>query len=310
MKSRLTVLLTMVVLLQGCAFLQRQTGPSKAEGFGESKASDLVISAVQDTVFAEWGKTTEAIVDVAWAAEQKYAVQLAPAAGTPRWLGVELQPAIVDPPGRIAVKLSPIVGEAKLGDYKLVLEGSAFGITQTVKATILVIVQRQSGEFAPLLAAPTTVECRNICGSLHQGTLAFYDVLREKNQTCDDRTPLPESQRIGGNSFYISEKGFGYGRTCRVAGVYEASGVLTFVNLGIYSAVPRGAMMLSLRSVKNCWLSVDNTVALMEFPGVIQPYDVLTGVPLANPCRTSAGIANAALTGNTLTSGSCTWEIR
>jgi hypothetical protein len=270
-----------------------------------------MIAPVQDTVAVEWGMTTETAVEVTWAAEQKYAVQLAPAAGTPRWLGVELQPTIVDPPGRITVRITPVVGDARPGVTKLVLEGSAYGISHPVQAEIVVLVRRQAGEFAPLLAAQVTVECRNICGKVERsGQLVFYDVLREKDQTCSETASLPENQRVGTNTFALAERGFGFGRTCRVAGVYDASGNLSFVNLGISSAVPRGAMLLSLRAPGNCWLSADNTVALVEGSGMALPFDVLTGLQLAEPCRVSGSLSSALLSGTTLTCGSCTWEIQ
>lgn len=311
MRTVFALLLTILIGLSGCALLQPKKGESKPEGFGESRAGDLNITPVQDTVTAEWGLTTETAVEVTWAAAQKYAVQLAPAAGTPRWLGVELQPSIVDPPGRVTVRITPVVGEARLGAVKLVLEGSAYGLGRLVQTQIVVVVRRQAGEFAPLLAAPVTVECRNICGKVDShGRLVFYDVLREKNQTCGGEVSLPDNQRIGSNTFSLAERGFGYGRTCRVAGVYDASGNLTFVNLGIYSALPRGAMLLTLRAPGNCWLSADNTVALVEASGMALPYDVLTGLALAPPCRISGSLSSPVLSGTTITSGSCTWEIQ
>jgi hypothetical protein len=311
MRTLFALLLTVLIGLSGCALLQPKKGESKPEGFGESRAGDLKITPVQDTVAVEWGLTTETAVEVTWTAAQKYAVQLAPATGTPHWLGVEVQPSIVDPPGRVTVRITPVVGEARLGAVKLVLEGSAYGLSRPVQTEIVVMVRRQAGEFAPLLAALQTVECRNICGKVDRhGRLAFYDMLREKGQTCSEEANLPESQRIGNNTFALSERGFGYGRTCRVAGVYDVSGNLTFVNLGIYSAVPRGAMLLALRAPGNCWLSADNTVALIELPGMVLPYDVLTGLPLAQPCRVSGSLSSATLSGTTLTSGSCSWEIQ
>lgn len=311
MRTLFALLLTALIGLSGCALLQPKKGEAKPEGFGTSRAGDLKITPVQDTVAAEWGVTTETAVEITWAAAQKYAVQLAPAAGTPRWLGVELQPSIVDPPGRVTVRITPVVGEARLGTAKLVLEGSAYGISHPVQTEIVIQVRRQAGEFAPLLAAPVTVECRNICGKVdRQGRLIFYDMLREKGQTCGAEADLPENQRVGANTFGLAERGFGYGRTCRVAGVYDASGNLSFVNLGISSALPRGAMLLSLRAPGNCWLSPDNTVALIEASGLTLPYDVLTGLPLAQPCRTSASLSSALLSGTTLSGGSCSWEIQ
>jgi hypothetical protein len=311
MRTVFVLLLIVLIGLQGCAYLQPKKAEVKPEGFGKSRATDLMIAPAQDTVVAEWGATTETAVEVTWAAEQKFSVELAPAAGTPNWLGVELQPLIVDPPGRIAVRITPVLGEARLGATELKLEGSAYNIGRPVEAKIVVMVRRQAGDFVPLLAARQTLECRNICGKVDRaGRLVFYDVLREKDQTCSETAALPENQRIGSNTFQLTERGFGYGRTCRVAGVYDALGNLSFVNLGISSALPRGAMLLSLRAPANCWLSPDNTVALIEASGMALPWDVLTGAALSQPCRISGSLSSPVLSGTTIASGSCTWEIQ
>ncbi|RPH96495.1 hypothetical protein EHM69_01190 [candidate division KSB1 bacterium] len=310
MKKIIVLLVLTALVLQGCAVFQPSKKGAKPEGFGVSRVSDLVVKAAVDSLIVELGLSGEIPVDVTWAADQKYAVQLAAAAGTPNWLNVEFQPSIVNPPGRAIVKVSPRLGEAAAGSIVLTIEGSAFGLNEPVRTTVRVIVRRQAGEFAPLLAAPITVECRNICGIVNEGRLAFYDVLREKGQTCGDGADLPASQRIGLRSYTITGHGFGFGRSCRLAGMYDTAGFLTFVNLGISTLVPRGGIMLAVRSASDCWLSADNTVALVIAGGYALPFDVLTGVELGRPVRVSDTLPVPTLMGTTLTAGSFTWEIQ
>jgi len=153
------------------------------------------------------------------------------------------------------------------------------------------------------------VECTNICGKMERNTVAFYDVLREKGQTCGEGA-LPVTQRIGPTSFPVSQRGFGFGRTCHTAGVFENSGMLTFVNLGLSPVLPRGARMLSLRSINDVWLTLDNTVAVVKVEDTVAPYDVVTGRSLGPPCRLNGPAEPIILSGTTLSIGSCRWEIR
>jgi hypothetical protein len=308
-----TLLLAALALtVQGCALLSPAKKPAaKPEGFGTSRAGDLVITCARTSADLEWDVPADLPVEVSWTAGQKYAVRLAPAADTPPWLKVEVQPSIIEPPGTITVRLTAVLGEAPLGTpHTLTLEGLAYGLGQPVTAAIPVTVRRRTGEFTPLLAAPVTVECSNICGKVANGAVTFYDVLKEKNQTCSDAAALPETQRIGSRGFPISSGGFGFGRTCRVAAVYETTTSLTFVNLGLTARVQRGAMMLSLRGVNDCWLSPDNTVALIKMSDALIPYDVLTSQVLGSPCRAPGAGMAAFLSGTSLTSGSCSWEIK
>lgn len=312
---RLFALLIAVLLLTGCAqieklFAKKESAPQSAAGFGKSRTSDLVVTPRQSALAAEWGRTTELPVEIEWRGAQKYSVQITPAADTPPWLKAELLPAIVDPPAVAVLKLKPEIDQALLGPLTLTLETSAYGLSEPVLVTVDITVQRQSGDFEPVLAAPVTVECSNICGKVKGTALTFYDVLKEKDQACSDKDALPEAQRITTTNYTLSGHGFGYGRTCRVAAVYEASGFLSVVNLGLSSKLPRGAVLLNLRGASDCWFSPDNTVALVRLSTAIVPYDVLTGEQLGGACRIPGDFPAAALNGVTLVAGTCTWEIR
>lgn len=312
---RVIVLTAALLLLTGCAqieqlFSKKESSPKAAEGFGASRASELVITPQRPELTIEWGRTAELPIEVEWRSAQKYSVQIALADDTPAWLKAELLPAIVEPPAVALLKLKPELDQARLGTLTLTLEASAYGLSEPVRATVEITVLRQAGEFEPVLAAPVTVECRNVCGKLKGNMLAFYDVLKEKGQTCSDTNPLPETQRLPHPNFVLSEKGFGYGRTCRVAAVFEAAGTLSVVNLGLSSKLPRGAVLLNLRGASDCWFSPDNTVALVKLSSMFVPYDVLTGEQLGTPCRVSGDLSSAALNGSTLVAGACTWDIK
>jgi hypothetical protein len=311
MRNILIITLTAVLLIAGCAVFQPNKPKTSAPAaIKNPKSAELIINPTVVAPVIEWGTPIEVPLDVAWKSGQKLAVQLIPGADTPKWLTVDVQPTIIDPPAKATVHLSVNPGEAIIGDYTLTLDASAFGFNEPVQVQISYSVRRQSGEFAPLLPGPVTIECRGICGKVSGGQLTFYDLMREKDQFCNDATKLPESQRIGPKSFMITDKGFGYGRTCKVAGVYETSGMLSFVNLGISPHLPRGAVLLSLRSVTDCWLSPDNTIAIISFGDLVAPYDVLTGASLARPCRASGKMAAATLDKTVLSSGACSWTIQ
>jgi hypothetical protein len=309
---RLLVYMTLsaLLLLQGCAVFQPQKPTPASTDIKNPKAAELLIHPTTVQPVLEWGTPLDLPVDVAWKSGQKLAVQLAPAADTPKWLTVDIQPAIIDPPTRVTVRLSAAPGEAIPGDYTVILEGSAFGFNQPVPVEIAFTLRRQAGEFAPLLAGTVSIECRGICGTVADGQVNFYDVLREKDQFCNDSYPLPESQRIGPRGFALSDRGFGYGRTCKLAGIYESSGMFSIINLGLSPRLPRGAVLLTLRGVSDCWFSPDNTIALITIGEAVQPYDVLTGKSLARPCRNPAKTTSAALHGDSLTAGPCSWVIR
>ncbi|MFZ5433653.1 MAG: hypothetical protein ACOZB3_07770 [Calditrichota bacterium] len=310
MRKIILFLSAVALMLQGCAYLQPKEKAAAPEGFGTSRQSDLVVTPTETAANIEWGIPYEIPLDASWAAGQKYAVQLSIAEGTPRWLSVEILPAIIEPPGRAILKITAALGDAELGETELVIESSAYGMREPLRTKIALNVQRQMGEFAYLEAAPVTRECRNVCGKVKDGLLSFYDVLREKNQTCDEDKSLPETQRIGILSFGLSAKGYGFGRTCRVAGIFEGTGTLSFFNIGLTTLLPRGASMLTIRGATDCWLSPDNTVALVKLSGSLIPYDVISGKMLGSSCRVSRDPTFIRLEGSDLAAETCSWKIK
>ncbi len=120
---------------------------------------------------------------------------------------------------------------------------------------------------------------------------------------------MPDSQRVGGRTYPLTERGFGFGSTCAVAVVWEANGMLSFVNLGLSRALPRGAVLTTLRGGDDVWLSPDNTVALVRFSEFFVPYDVPSGRELGNPCGTDSAITLPVLSGDSLKASPCAWQI-
>jgi hypothetical protein len=312
--KRLVLLSFALLFMYGCAtlFPKKTTETKPTTGFGESRASDLVIVAPVDTVFGEWGKPTEVSLDVSWKSGQKYAVQLSPAADTPTWLEIQMQPSIIEPPGKCTVVLkADIEAPGALDPLLITLNASAYGMNTPQPVEFVAHFRRQAGEFAPIAFAPVTVECVGICGKVTGNMVTFYDVLREKNQTCSDADNLPAAQRIGAG-FAMTQKGFGFGRTCKTAAVFEPNRRLTFINLGISPLLPRGGKLVSLADADEAWLSADNTVVVARVGEGAWVYEVATGALLAKPCHfpSGSGITTPFLNGATLTAGQCSWEIR
>jgi hypothetical protein len=309
-------LLFIAAFLAGCSFIKSltETTPGGATSTPAAE-TDLIIAPAQTEITLEWGKAAEIPVEISWGGAQKYPVQLTPAADTPKWLTVETKPAILQPPGRATLNITAALGEAELGSCRLILEASAYGMNEPKRVEVQIEVQRQAGKFVPVLAAPVTVECRGICGKVKNGKVTFYDVLREKNQACNETSDLPESQRIGAFSYSISTDGFGFGRTCDVAGVFGTDGSLSMINLGLAGTTKkRGEALFKVSAAQSCWLSADNTVALITVSGALSPYDVRTGQALGLGCSVSGSdISDATLTGNHLTVQSsrlCEWDIK
>jgi hypothetical protein len=314
MKKLLLLVLSALLLLQGCAtvkkLFQEPGEKAKPEGIGKSREEDLVVKVPVEPIVFEWGVPTEFTIDVTWAAQQKYPVQLTPGEDVPTWLTIELNPAIVEAPGRSTAKITAEVAAAgALDPINITINATAYGLSQPVPAYVHLQVRRQSGSLVPLIAAPVTVECSNICGKMERNTVTFYDILREKGQTCGDEE-LPVAQRIGPTGISLSRRGFGFGRTCHTAGIFENSGMLTFINLGLSPVLSRGARMLSLRSIAEAWLSPDNTVVVVRVEDTVAPYDVVTGHNLGNPFRLTGTAELMSLSGTTLSVGNCQWEIR
>ena len=313
MKSVILFIMAVSVFTRACESLQ-DPPPKEVEGFGEMSATDLVIEPAQDEIKVEWGMPVEVPLQVSWAKGQKYAVQVQAAPGTPEWLQVDTHPVILDPPGQMMLILNVDAGGAKLGKRTLTLEASAFSLKKPQMVDLEIEIVRQSGEFEPVYAAPVTVECRNVCGKFVGGRVAFYDVMKELGQSCADPSTIPESQKIGNREFALSNKGFGYGRTCKIACCYESGGSLAIVNLGYYShPVPRGEALVRLRNINDCWLSPDNTILLAVNGSALTPYDALTGNPLGETCRIVGEFQGARLYGDMLTAYSsrdCQWQIK
>jgi hypothetical protein len=316
MKTTLSILI-IAALFTGCNFIKSLTSDSTGGSNTSVSANeyDLQVTPDQTEVTLEWGKTTEIPLDVKWGGAQKYPVQINPAANTPAWLMVETKPAILQPPGKAVLNLTATLGEAELGSRTLVIEASAYGMTTPKQVEIKLHIQRQAGKFVPVLSAPVSVECRSICGKVANGRVTFYDVLREKNQSCSDKADLPESQKIGIMSYPVSSSGYGFGRTCQVAAVFTTDGALNVVNLGLPGAAKkRGEVLLKVPSAQICWLSQDNTVALVTTAGSLSPYDVRTGLPLGLGCSIyGSDLTDATLDGmhlSAIASKTCEWEIK
>jgi hypothetical protein len=73
-------------------------------------------------------------------------------------------------------------------------------------------------------------------------------------------------------------------------------------------------VLLKVPSAQICWLSQDNTIALVTTAGSLSPYDVRTGLPLGLGCSIyGSDLTDAILTGTQITaaaSKTCEWEIK
>ncbi len=299
-------LLAVLLLFTGC---QKRTKSASVPGGGKAPVSQLEITVALPEVPVTWGMAAEIPLDVQWKGGQKYAVQLS-VPDAPAGMEVEIAPTIVDPPGRALLRITPTVGEVPLADHTIIVEASAYGMNEPLRKSVTVSVTREDGEFIPVLAAPVTVECRNICGKAANGRVTFYDVLKEKDQSCGDNARLPESQKIGSRTYAISNNGFGYARTCRVAAIFEPSGTLSLVNIGpATTKVKRGEVFTTISGGEQVWFSPDNSIVLVKRGSEIRPYDLYTGAPLGNACRLSGDIGTPTLAGKQMTAGSCEWTL-
>lgn len=291
------------------------SGPKSApEGFGTAQKSDLVIEVQQTSLQVEWGTTAEVPVNVSWKSGQKYAVQLAPAKDTPEWLNASVKPVILDPPGTVVISFTPELGKAKRGTHAVTLQATAYGMKDPVETEIEIEVVRQTGSFEALQALEATIECRNICGVVNNGRISFYDLLKEKGQECDQKGGLPENQKLGTRQYSLSQKGYGFGRTCTIAGVWENTGTLTLVNVGFFdTTIPRGETFMQIRSADRVWLSPDNTLAIAQSGSAFTPYDVVSGNQIGETCRSAGEVSGLRYEANTITvfsSNNCVWEVK
>ncbi len=256
----------------------------------------------------EWGAPAKTTIEITWAAGQKYPVQVIPASGSPSWLTLETKPMILEPPGMMELSLTAAVG-GELGEHRLAFEATAYGLEHPVTFDLMVTISRQDGEFHRLLPSQKSLECNNICGKMTGSNVTFYDLLKEKLQECGD-DPLPDAQKIGARSFGVGQKGWGYGRTCEIAGIYEAAGTLSLVNIGYLSLpVKRGEVLFSVRGADDCWLSPDNSIAVIRAGSSYQPYDVFSGQPIGDGCRARMEVGRATLYGSKLEAGECVWTL-
>lgn len=305
---RIIFILTLAAsLLLSCSPKPKVT--SEPEGFGTARASDLTIKPSQTELTLAWDTATKTSVEIAWAGSQKYPVQISPKAGSPDWLKVEAHPAIVVPPGTMELEFLADVRPSALGSHKVTFEASAYGMNNPVEFTLDIDITRQTGELYSLQAGEANIECRNVCGQINNGLVSFYDLLKEKDQECGEKA-LPETQRIGSRSWGLSDQGYGFGRGCRVAGIFEANGGFSLVNLGFYDlTIKRGELLGSLRDVDRCWLSADNTLAIIQSGRGAYPYDVIKGRQIGDVCYPTREIGRAFLEGTKLSAGECEWNL-
>ncbi|MFH1011512.1 MAG: hypothetical protein V1784_09810 [bacterium] len=311
------ILLGLSVLFFSCAPLTRQRGKEISPPKGVD-VEDIFLELDPPSGVVAWGETLFVQLRAGLKGEQKYPVQVA-VSKAPAWIWTNLNPAILAPQQTGKLAISPFLGEAELGSAEIYLEARAYGTDRPREFRFSIEVVRQSGQFVQVLTAPVSQGCRNACGRVSgaSGQLAvdFYDLILEQGQKCDDRTPLPSSQRINRAPYRISDDGFGFGRACRVALVVAPAGEYNLVNIRLPGAkAERGEVLLKLRNVQSIWLSPDNTVALAVSGSSLLPYDVLTGRLLGETCRISGALTGVLLTGGTLLTAtadrSCNWTIQ
>lgn len=314
MKSIAMLIIAVSALTRACQGPESGGPKSAPEGFGSAQKSELVLEAQQTSMQVEWGMIAEFPVNVSWKSGQEYAVQLAPASDTPEWLNVSVKPVILDPPGVVTVQVKPELGRAKRGKHKITLQASAYGMKTPVEIELEIEVVRQSGQFEMMQTLNSTIECRNICGVINNGRIAFYDLLKEKGQECDQKGGLPENQKLGQKQYAVSQMGYGFGHTCTIAGVWENTGTLTLVNVGFFdTTIPRGDMFMQIRGAERVWLSPDNTIAIAQSGSAFTPYDVISGSQIGESCRATGDVTGMRYEANRLvvfSSNNCEWVVK
>lgn len=314
MKSIAMLVIAVSALTRACQGPE-SSGPKTApEGFGTAQRSELIVEAQQSTMQVEWGVTAEFKLNVSWKSGQGYAIQVTPASGTPEWLNVSVKPVILNPPGVVTVSVTPELGKAKRGKHKIMLEATAYEMKEPVETEIEIEVVRQSGAFEVLQTLESTVECRNICGVVNNDRISFYDLLKEKGQECDQKGGLPANQRLSTREYSLSQKGYGFGRTCTIAGVWENTGSLTLVNVGFFdTSIQRGDMFMQIRNAERVWLSPDNTIAIAQNGSAYTPYDVISGNQLGETCRSAGEVTGLRYDANKLvvfSANNCEWIVK
>jgi hypothetical protein len=269
----------------------------------------IVITSPVNTDTLEWGVPYELPVDILWVSIHRIPMYLFPAGDTPGWLKVDIEPAQLDTSARVTVRLTAIGGQAPEGNLTFTLQAVSDSLPQTLDKSFSFYVRKQTGTFTRLQFGIEPTTCDSICAQITSyGQLIFYD-LHGTTLPCSDSTNLPASKIIGVQGFALSQAGYAFGSTCRLAAVYEMNGTLTFVNLGLSGRLPPGAALLSLRGVSACWLSPDNTMALVLLSDVVMPYETTTGRTLGGPCRLTGDSITVSVHGKTLRAGMCKWEL-
>lgn len=308
---RLLILLLSIILLAGCMHkpTQRQAIPIiDSRKLPPPHSLTMTSPVTSDTL--EWGARFEIPIEILWVSGHKIPVQLAPAPGTPGWLKVEIEPASVDTSAHISVHLTPLPGLAPTGRLPFVLQASSDSLPQPVRKEFKFYVRRQTGNFTRLEFGIEPHTCDSVCARISPwGELTFYDL--RPGGSCTDTVAMPESQRLGMPGMALSQKGYAFGANCRLAAVYESSGMLSFINLGLSPRVPLGAILLSLRGASACWLSPDNSLALISMPGAAIPYEIASGRALGGPCRLQSDTVTVRIhNGSILRAGQCKWELQ
>lgn len=275
----------------------------------EVEIEALEIRLERTEIPAIWGMITEIPISVKWNSGQKYAVEIVPV-GAPEAISVEAVPSIVDPPGRILLRITPALDMVSPGPQVVAIEAHAHGLREPVRKSVTIEVIHEDGEFIPVMAGPVTVECRNVCAKISGGRVAFYDVLREKEQTCSETAALPASQRIGERDYGLSATGFGFGRTCRVAAVFEPTGALALINIGADTKrVARGNVFVTIPNTEQCWLSPDNSLAIAKTGSNLRLYDIYAAMQIGSECTVKGTMPTPTIADNQISAGNCEWKV-
>jgi hypothetical protein len=301
-------LLIFALILWGCA--SSSPKPQAASALRKQPAAhhlEITSSTVSDTI--EWGLPYELPVEIHWVSGSRMSVHLAPAADTPPWLKVEIQPAVVDTTAQVIVRLTPQSSQTPVSQFSFVMVATSDSLPMPVQAQFSFIIRPQTGDFTRLRFDTASRACDSVCAKVSpDGQVAFYDL--RQGGSCNDTAAAPEA-RISYQGIALSRKGFAFGSTCKVAAVYEASGMLSFVNLGIYPRIPAGGILLSVRGAQDCWISPDNTIAVIAIGEAIMPYDIGTGRLLGNPCRLSSDTVSVHFYGSSIIrAGLCKWVLQ
>lgn len=310
-------LICLSLFLLTCSPILKRLTP-KATGPKSPSIEDVLVEFNPPSGVVAWGDTLAVQIEAGLKSGQKYPVYVRASQGPP-WFSVWLDSPILAPDQSGKLILSPSLGEAELGHMEIHLEAGAFGMTEPREFDYSVEVVRQSGQLIEVMTGPVNQDCRTVCGritgSAGEYRVDFYDVIPEQGQSCDKVESLPVTQRINRVPYATTDEGFGFGRTCRVALVVSSGGEYKLINLLMPGAkVGRGEVLLTLRNIRNLWLSRDNTVALAVSGSSLVPYDVLTGRVLGEACRSAESFTGATLTdGKMLTAMAdrpCTWMIQ